>query len=62
MMQAEGAFSRLLDLLRCGAYHNTPFHKLLLDLLCDMSRIQRLSPEDLGKFSVQSYMRLGAGR
>ena len=53
MMQAEGAFTRLLDLVQGNKDDNTGLHRLLLELLCDMSRIQRLSPEDLGEPSIR---------
>ncbi|KAI5202793.1 hypothetical protein E4T39_04468 [Aureobasidium subglaciale] len=47
MMQAEGAFTRLLDLIQRNKDDNSGLHRLLLELLCDMSRIQRLSLDDL---------------
>ena len=49
MMQIEGAFPRLLDLIKGNKDDNTGLHRLLLELLCDMSRIQRLSLDDLGE-------------
>ncbi|GAB7351346.1 hypothetical protein MBLNU459_g2032t2 [Dothideomycetes sp. NU459] len=47
MMQAESAFPRLLDLIQGNKNDDTGLHRLLLVLLCEMSRIQRLSWEDL---------------
>lgn len=47
MMQAESAFPRLLDLIQGNKDDETGLHRLLLELLCEMSRIQRLSWEDL---------------
>jgi len=47
MMQVEAAFPRLLDLVKGNKDDNTGLHRLLLELLCDMSRIQRLSLDDL---------------
>ncbi|KAI4733867.1 hypothetical protein E4T50_15576 [Aureobasidium sp. EXF-12298] len=47
MMQTEAAFPRLLDLIKGNKDDNTGLHRLLLELLCDMSRIQRLSLDDL---------------
>jgi hypothetical protein len=49
MMQTEAAFPRLLDLIKGNKDDNTGLHRLLLELLCDMSRIQRLSLDDLGE-------------
>jgi len=49
MMQSEAAFPRLLDLIKGNKDDNTGLHRLLLELLCDMSRIQRLSLDDLGE-------------
>jgi hypothetical protein len=49
MMQIEAAFPRLLDLIKGNKDDNTGLHRLLLELLCDMSRIQRLSLDDLGE-------------
>lgn len=47
MMQTESAFPRLLDLIQGNKNDETGLHRLLLELLCEMSRIQRLSWEDL---------------
>jgi hypothetical protein len=54
MMQAEAAFARLLDLVKGNKDDNTGLHRLLLELLCDMSRIQRLSLDDLGESPCSS--------
>lgn len=47
MMQAEGAFPRLIELIRRGRDDDAGLHRLLLELLFVMSRIQQLSREDL---------------
>ncbi|KAK3375968.1 hypothetical protein B0T24DRAFT_572472 [Lasiosphaeria ovina] len=46
-MVCEGCFSRLLDLIKgCGECDHR-LHRLLLELMYEMSRIERLRPEDL---------------
>ena len=56
VMQAEGSFPRLLELL-CSK--NTPEDKecrnRLLDLLYEMSRVQKLRWEDLGRWPLHSF-------
>ncbi|KAL1301665.1 hypothetical protein AAFC00_005884 [Neodothiora populina] len=47
MMQAEGAFTQLIGLIRAGKDDDTGLHRLLVSLLGEMSRIQRLSWADL---------------
>ncbi|KAF2099984.1 hypothetical protein NA57DRAFT_37682 [Rhizodiscina lignyota] len=51
MMQTEGAFPRLIELIRShginGSEVDRDLHRLLLDLLYEMSRMQRLTWEDL---------------
>ena len=49
MMNKEGCFPRLLELIKQGRKDNARLHRLLLELLYEMSRMQRLSPEDLGQ-------------
>lgn len=46
MMQAENAFPRLVELIR-SKRDDAPLHRLLLELLFEMCRIQKLSREDL---------------
>lgn len=52
MMNEEGAFARLLELiqaLRREEMDGGPgLHRLLMDLLYEMSRIQRVKIEDMG--------------
>ena len=47
LMQAEGMFPRLLDLIKSRQYDGTSLHKMLLELLCEMSRIQQLTLDDM---------------
>jgi hypothetical protein len=54
LLQAEGAFQRLVQLIRDQHDDDNGLHKLLLELLFEMSRVQRLSREDLG-MSVAHY-------
>jgi hypothetical protein len=50
MMQAEGVFARLVELIRTpGIQEDTRLHQLLLELMYESSRIQRLSWEDLSR-------------
>ncbi|KAF2730456.1 hypothetical protein EJ04DRAFT_537223 [Polyplosphaeria fusca] len=48
MMQAEGCFPRLVELVRSAiVQEDTRLHQMLLELMYESSRIQRLSWEDL---------------
>ncbi|KAF1352188.1 hypothetical protein BDV97DRAFT_348923 [Delphinella strobiligena] len=47
MMQVESTFTHLVSLIQGNKDDDTGLHRLLLQLLCEMSRIQRLSWEDL---------------
>ncbi|ESZ96667.1 hypothetical protein SBOR_2926 [Sclerotinia borealis F-4128] len=49
MMNNEGCFPRLLELVKKGNREDPTLHRLLLELLYEMSRMQRLSFEDLGQ-------------
>jgi hypothetical protein len=49
MMNNEGCFPRLLELVKQGKKEDPILHRLLLELLYEMSRMQRLSPEELGQ-------------
>lgn len=49
MMNNEGCFPRLLELIQKGRSEDATLHRLLLELLYEMSRMQRLSFEDLGQ-------------
>lgn len=46
-MIGEGCFGRLLDLIRNCAHEDRRLHRLLLELMYEMSRIERLRTEDL---------------
>ncbi|KAE8449940.1 hypothetical protein EG329_007079 [Mollisiaceae sp. DMI_Dod_QoI] len=48
MMNHEGCFPRLVDLIKKGNRDDTRLHRLLLELLYEMSRVQKITSEDLG--------------
>jgi DNA primase large subunit len=48
MMNTEGCFPRLIELIKLGKRDDARLHRLLLELLYEMSRVQRISAEDLG--------------
>jgi hypothetical protein len=52
MMNEEGVFARLLELIQSLRGDDTDggagLHRLLMDLLYEMSRIQRIKIEDFG--------------
>lgn len=47
MMNEEGVFPRLVELIHMRKEDNSELHRMLLELLYEMSRIQRLRAEDL---------------
>lgn len=49
MLKDEGGFPRLLELIQKGRDDDAGLHRLLLELLYEMSRIQRLRMEDLSQ-------------
>lgn len=49
MMNSEGCFSRLLDLIKLGKRDDARLHRLLLEVLYEMSRCQPLGPVELGQ-------------
>jgi len=49
MMNNESCFSRLVELIEEGKRNDARLHRLLLTLLYEMSRMQRLSMEDLSQ-------------
>ena len=56
MMNEEGAFPRLLELLQVQSLRMDDesaanLHRLLMDLLYELSRIQKIKIEDLSEFS-----------
>ncbi len=49
LLNDEGAFPRLVDLISSPKQHgHEEIHRLLMQLLYDMSRIQRIKLNDLG--------------
>jgi hypothetical protein len=51
MMHAEGTFPRLVELVQMDSIQeDTRLHQILLELLYESSRIQRLSWEDFSMF------------
>lgn len=56
MMQAEGAFPRLVELIQTpGVQEDTRLHQMLLELMYESSRIQRLSWADLSTFILEIF-------
>ena len=53
MMKEEGGFPRLLELIQEGRDDDAGLHRMLLELLYEMSRIQRLRTEDLSQHYPQ---------
>lgn len=51
LMQTEGAFPRLVDLIREKRDDDIGLHRLVLELAFEMSRIQRLSRDDLSTWN-----------
>ena len=49
LMNQEGAFTRLVELIRSQRDDDGLLHRRLLELLYEMSRIQRLQAKDLGR-------------
>lgn len=49
IMNREGSFSRLVELIKSKEDEDSRLHRLLLELLYEMSRIQKLSLEDLAR-------------
>lgn len=48
-LQALGAFPRLVDLIRLATDDDKGLHRTLLELLFEMSRVQKLERDDLRK-------------
>ena len=56
MMQAEGAFPRLVELIQKHEVQGeTRLHQSMLELMYEMSRIQRLNWEDLSGLPLVLY-------
>jgi hypothetical protein len=55
MMNEEGSFPRLLELIQIqkpDGDRGAGLHRLSMDLLYEMARIQRVKIEDLGELSI----------
>jgi hypothetical protein len=48
MMNNEGCFPRLVELVKKGMRDDPRLHRMLLEVLYEMSRVQKISSEDLG--------------
>ena len=55
MMKEEGGFPRLLELIQEETDDDAGLHRMLLELLYEMSRIQRLRMEDLSQRCPQPF-------
>lgn len=53
MMQEEGVFVRLLELIKSPEFDGTNLHKMLLELTCEMSCIQQLSLHNIGMVTLE---------
>ena len=57
LMQVESAFPRLVELIRDKRDDDNNLHRVLLELLYEMSRMQKLSREDLSEHHLLVYIR-----
>lgn len=55
MMQSESAFPRLVELIRERRDDDLMLHRLLLELLFAMSRIQKLAKGDLSRIPCTGF-------
>lgn len=55
-MNEEGVFPRLLELIQERVDDDAGLHRMMLDMLYEMSRIQRLRMEDLSGCSLEVAM------
>ena len=56
MIKEEGGFPRLLELIQAERDDDAGLHRMLLELLYEMSRIQRLRIEDLSQHSPRNFL------
>ncbi len=57
VLNEEGAFSRLVDLISSPKEDDEEgLHRLLMELLYEMSRIQKISLDDLGTSSTLLHL------
>lgn len=54
VMQHEGVFPRLIELIRDQHDQADGLHRLLLELLFEMSQVQRLARDELGMSNIRS--------
>lgn len=54
LMSQEGVFPRLIELIRGRRDDDELLHRRLLELLYEMSRIQRLRAEDISSYFFKS--------
>jgi hypothetical protein len=54
MMQREGVFPRLVELIRASQHEDDGLHRLLLELLFEMSRMQRLHRDEISEWTMAS--------
>lgn len=52
LMQTEGAFPRIVELVRVQQDNDSGLHRLLLELMFEMSQMQKLGREDLGELTL----------
>lgn len=52
MMLDEGAFLRLIELIQQKPDDNNDLHRLLIELLFEVSRIEKLDADDLGELGM----------
>lgn len=50
LLNKEGAFPRLVELIALPREHEESLHRMLMELLYEMSRIQKITNDDLSKF------------
>ena len=56
MMNEEGAFPRLVELIQVRKDDETGLHRMQLEVLYEMSRIQRLRLEDLSRPYQRAFL------
>ena len=62
MMQAEGVFPRLVELIQMpSVQQDTRLHQMLMELMYESSRIQQLSSDDLSRSHTLHIMAVSCG-
>lgn len=61
MMNDEGIFPRLLELIKSKLHEDIALHRMLLELLYEMSRINRIRMEELCTYSLASMNHMSNG-